>query len=58
MGFCQECDEPVFVTRNGTPELVIMDSEFFDKVSAVWRTLSLNEFLARDFRVDVDSLDL
>ncbi len=29
--FCQECGEPVFVTRNGTPELVIMDSEFFDK---------------------------
>ncbi len=29
--FCQECGEPAFVTRNGTPELVIMDSEFFDK---------------------------
>ena len=29
--FCQECGEPVFVTRNGTPELVIMDSEFFDE---------------------------
>lgn len=29
--FCQECGEPVFVTRNGTPELVIMDSDFFDK---------------------------
>ncbi len=29
--FCQECGEPVFVTRNGTPELVIMDSHFFDK---------------------------
>ena len=29
--FCQECGEPVFVTRNGTPELVIMDSEFFNQ---------------------------
>ena len=29
--FCQECGEPVFVTRNGTPELVIMDSGFFDE---------------------------
>lgn len=29
--FCQECGEPVFVTRNGTPELVIMDSEFFNE---------------------------
>jgi len=24
--FYQECGEPVFVTRNGTPELVIMDT--------------------------------
>ena len=29
--FCQKCGEPVFVTRNGTPELVIMDSEFFNQ---------------------------
>ena len=29
--FCQECGEPVFVTRNGTPEMVIMDSEFFNE---------------------------
>ena len=29
--FCQECGETVFVTRNGTPELVIMDSEFFNE---------------------------
>ena len=29
--FCQGCGEPVFVTRNGTPELVIMDSEFFNE---------------------------
>lgn len=28
--FCQECGEPVFVTRNGLPEMVIMDSEFFN----------------------------
>ena len=28
--FCQDCGEPVFVTRNGTPEMVIMDSEFFN----------------------------
>ncbi|MBQ2818643.1 MAG: hypothetical protein IJF16_12020 [Clostridia bacterium] len=28
--FCQECGEPVFVTRNGSPEMVIMDSEFFN----------------------------
>jgi len=29
--FCQECGEPVFVTRNGSPEMVIMDSEFFNQ---------------------------
>lgn len=29
--FCQECGEPVFVTRNGTPEMVIMDAVFFDE---------------------------
>ena len=29
--FCHECGEPVFVTRNGTPDLVIMDSEFFNQ---------------------------
>ena len=29
--FCQECGEPVFVTRNGLPEMVIMDSEFFNE---------------------------
>ena len=29
--FCQECGEPVFVTRNGTPEMVIMDAAFFDE---------------------------
>lgn len=29
--FCQECGEPVFVTRNGSPEMVIMDSEFFNE---------------------------
>lgn len=29
--FCQESGEPVFVTRNGTPEMVIMDSEFFNE---------------------------
>ena len=29
--FCQDCGEPVFVTRNGTPEMVIMDSEFFNE---------------------------
>ena len=29
--FCQECGEPVFVTRNGTPEMVIMNSEFFNE---------------------------
>lgn len=29
--FYQECGEPVFVTRNGMPELVIMDSEFFNQ---------------------------
>ena len=28
--FCQDCEEPVFVTCNGTPEMVIMDSEFFN----------------------------
>ena len=28
--FCQDCEEPIFVTRNGTPEMVIMDSEFFN----------------------------
>ena len=28
--FCQDCEEPVFVTRDGTPEMVIMDGEFFD----------------------------
>lgn len=28
--FCQDCGEPVFVTRNGIPEMVIMDSEFFN----------------------------
>ena len=42
--FCQECGEPVFVTRNGTPELVIMDSEFF------------NEYLR--FRKEDDKLDI
>jgi len=29
--FCQEYGEPIFVTRNGTPEMVIMDSEFFNE---------------------------
>ena len=29
--FCQECGEPVFGTRNGSPEMVIMDSEFFNE---------------------------
>ena len=29
--FCQECGEPVFVTRNGLPKMVIMDSEFFNE---------------------------
>ena len=29
--FCQECGEPVFVTRNGSPEMVIMDGEFFNE---------------------------
>ena len=29
--FCQECGEPVFVARNGTPEMVIMDAAFFDE---------------------------
>ena len=29
--FCQDCGEPIFVTRNGTPEMVIMDSEFFNE---------------------------
>ena len=29
--FCQESGEPVFVTRNGMPEMVIMDSEFFNE---------------------------
>ena len=28
---CQECGEPIFVTRNGTPEMVIMDSDFFNE---------------------------
>ena len=28
---CQECGEPIFVTRNGTPEMVIMDGEFFNE---------------------------
>ena len=42
--FCQECGEPVFVTRNGTPELVIMDSEFF------------NEYLR--YRKEDDRLDI
>ena len=27
---CQQIKEPIFVTRNGTPEMVIMDAEFFD----------------------------
>lgn len=29
VAFFQNCGEPVFVTRNGLPEMVIMDSEFF-----------------------------
>ena len=29
--FCQECGESIFVTRNGTPEMVIMDSDFFNE---------------------------
>ena len=33
--FCQDCGEPVFVTRNGTPEMVIMDSEFSTHISGI-----------------------
>ena len=29
--YCKECKVPVYVTRNGTPEMVIMDADFFDK---------------------------
>ena len=28
--FCQQHFEPIFITRNGEPELVIMNAEFFN----------------------------
>lgn len=31
VNYCKECKIPVFVTRNGTVEMVIMDSDFYDK---------------------------
>ena len=31
VNYCKECKIPVYVTRNGTPEMVIMDADFFDK---------------------------
>ena len=27
---CKECKMPIFVTRNGNAEMVIMDADFFD----------------------------
>ena len=30
VNYCKECKIPVYVTRNGTPEMVIMDADFFD----------------------------
>lgn len=31
VNYCKECKIPVFVTRNGAVEMVIMDSDFYDK---------------------------
>lgn len=42
--FCQECGEPIFITRNGTPEIVIMDSEFFNEYL---------RYLKEDGRLDI-----
>ena len=31
LNYCKECKIPIFVTRNGAVEMVIMDSDFYDK---------------------------
>ena len=31
VNYCKECKIPIFVTRNGAVEMVIMDSDFYDK---------------------------
>ena len=31
VNFCKECKIPVFITRNGAVEMVITDSDFYDK---------------------------
>ena len=30
VNYCKECKIPIFVTRNGSVEMVIMDSDFYD----------------------------
>ncbi len=30
VNYCKECKIPIFVTRNGAVEMVIMDSDFYD----------------------------
>ena len=30
VNYCKECKVPAYVTRNGIPEMVIMDADFFD----------------------------
>ena len=31
VNYCKECKVPIFITRNGTAEMVIMDSDFYDE---------------------------
>ena len=31
VSYCKECKVPIFITRNGTAEMVIMDSDFYDE---------------------------
>lgn len=43
--FCDRTDEPVYVTRNGKPSLVLMNADAFDEVLA--RQADLEEELER-----------
>lgn len=47
---CHETQEPVYITKNGTNDLVILSNEAYEKVKILKLRIKLRKFLIRNIR--------
>lgn len=51
---CHKCEEPVFITKNGCEDMVIMSNEFYEREMAVNDVLK--KLLAAQVQIDSGNL--